>query len=388
MKEKIIKWVLPFIIILAGLGLLLLLGSRRAVSVKEVKKEMGALVHIINVVKANHQVVVEGTGTVQAAREITLVPEVSGLTTYVSPDFVAGGFVKKGEIMLEISDADYKSAVEQAKAKKVNAEYELSVTESRARIARAEWEKIANNTGKSPNPLVLHEPQMKNAGAALAAAEAALHQAQLELERTKIIAPFNCIVRSESVEPGQYVRAGSSIAVIAATDLAEIAVPLALEELRWLDIPIQAKGGKGSPAVVTVRVGEEAYQWNGHIVRSQQEVDEKTRMVKVVIEVKEPYKLSGSNKKYPLAINTFAEVSIKGKTISGISIPKTAFRENSTVWVMDNENKLRIRSVTPVRTERETVIIGDGLRPGDVVVNTNLSGAADGMKLRTSDKGN
>lgn len=388
MKEKIMKWVLPFIIILAGLGLMMLLNSSRAVSVKEVKKEMGALVHVMSAVQTKHQVVVEGTGIVQPSREITVVPEVSGLITYVSPYFVAGGFFKKSEIMFEISDADYKLAIEQAKAKKVNAEYELSIIESRARIARTEWEKIAINTDKSPNPLVLYEPQMKNARAALAAAAAALHQSQLELERTKVVAPFNCIVRSESVAAGQYVRAGSTAAVIAGTDSVEIAAPFALEELRWLDIPLQPKGGKGSPAVVTVRVGEDAYHWNGHIVRSQQEVDEKTRMVKIVIEVKEPYKLSGSNKKYPLAINTFVEVSIKGKTISGISIPKAAFRENSTVWVMDNENKLRIRNVTPVRTERETVIIGNGLSHGDVVVKTNLSGVADGMKLRISDKGN
>jgi RND family efflux transporter MFP subunit len=388
-KAKIIKWVLPFIIIFAGLGLTLLFGSRRPDSVKEEKKEAGALVNVINVSKSRHQVVVEATGTVQAAREISVVPEVSGLITYVSPYFVAGGFIQKGEIMFQISDADYKLAIEQARAKKVNAEYELSLAESRALIARAEWERIADKSDKSPNPLVLYEPQLKNARAALAAADAALQQAQLELERTRVAAPFNCIVRSESVETGQYVKSGSSVAVIAGTDSVEIAVPLALEELRWLDIPIQPKDGKGSLAVITVRVGDEAYQWTGHIVRSQQEVDEKTRMVRVVIEVKEPYRLSGLNQKYPLAINTFVEVSIKGKTISGgISIPKTAFREDSTVWVMDSENKLRIKKVTPLRIERERVIIGEGLGHGDIVVITNLSGAAEGMKLRTSDKGN
>lgn len=389
MKAKLIKWVLPFVIILAGVGLMLLLGSWRPVAVKEAKKETGALVHVMSVSKARHQVVVEATGIVQAAREISVVPEVSGLITYVSPYFVAGGFIKKGEIMFQISDADYKLAVEQAKAKKVNAEYELSLAESRARIARAEWERIADKSDNAPNPLVLYEPQLKNARAALAAADAGLQQAQLELERTKVQAPFNCIVRSESVEIGQYVKSGSSMAVIAGTDSVEIAAPLALEELRWLDIPMQPKGGKGSPAVVTVRIGKEAYQWMGNIVRSQQEVDEKTRMVRVVIEVKEPYKLSGANQKYPLAINTFVEISIKGKTISGvISIPKAAFREDSTIWVMDSENKLRIKNVTAVRIERESVIIGEGLGQGDVVVVTNLSGAADGMKLRTSDKGN
>ncbi len=386
MKAKL-KWILPFIIILAGVGLMLLLGSRRTVSVKETKKDAGALAHVMSVARGRHQVVIEATGTVQASREVSVVPEVSGLITYVSPDFVAGGFIQKGEIMFQISDADYKLAVEQARAKKVNAEYELSLAESRARIARAEWERIADKSDKSPNPLVLYEPQLKNARAALAAADAGLQQAQLELERTKVQAPFNCIVRSESVETGQYVKSGSSVAVIAGTDSVEIAAPLALEELRWLDIPGQPRVGKGSPAVVTIRVGQDAYQWNGHIIRSQQEVDEKTRMVKVVIGVKDPYKLSGANQKYPLAINSFVEVSLKGKTISGgISIPKAAFREDSTVWVMDTEKKLRIKNITPVRIEREQVIVAEGLEHGDMVVITNLSGAAEGMKLRPSDK--
>jgi RND family efflux transporter MFP subunit len=386
-KPKLLKWVIPLLIVLGGLIVMALLVHSRPVAVKEEKEDPGALVHIVKVKKGTGQAMVSGSGTVRSSREITLIPQVSGRVDYVHPSFVAGGFFRKGDLLFRIEDADYRLAVEQARAKKANAEYEISVTQSRALIARSEWERLQKDGDAEPNPLALHEPQLKNAQAALASAEASLAQALLDLERTSIHAPFSALVREESVEPGQYVRAGNPVAVLAGVGTAEIVVSLAPDETGWLDIPEQASGGRGSPATVTADTGAERNIWNGYIVRSLREVDAETRMVRIVVVVEDPYNLSSGKGNKPMQIGSFVGVILKGKKLQDVvSIPRTAFREGSTVWVMDDEDKLRIRQVQAVRVERDRVFIRTGLEGNERLVLTTLSGAAEGMKLRPAEE--
>jgi RND family efflux transporter MFP subunit len=377
---KLMKILLPFIIILTGIGVMAVLIAHRPVPKKEIRPDRGALVSILKVKKQDWQVIVSGTGTVEATEEVNVMPQVSGRVAYVSPSFVAGGFFQKGDLLFEIEQTDYLLALKQAEAAKAKAEHDLAVIESKARIARKEWELMAKDDRK-PNPLVIYEPQLKNAKAALASASAAVEQARLNLERTKLYAPFNCRVRSEKIALGQFVTAGSSVAVLSGTDTAEIIVPLPLDELQWIDIPKPGTEGRGSSATVSISIGDTTHQWQGQVVRSTGEVDLKTRMMKIVVAVKDPYGLK--NSKPALAIGSFVNVRIKGKTLSGVFvIPRNAFRDGSTVWTMDADNKLRIKKVTPLRIERDEVIISEGLNDGDLVVLTTLSGAADGMKLR------
>ncbi|NIO19864.1 MAG: efflux RND transporter periplasmic adaptor subunit [Candidatus Aenigmarchaeota archaeon] len=296
-----------------------------------------------------------------------------------------GGFFQKNEILFEIEDSDYRLALEKAKAVKAKAEYDLATIESQARIARREWKKINNDSQTPPNPLVLYEPQLKNARAALISASAAIEQAELDLERTKIKAPFNCRVRSEDIDLGQYVRTGDRVAELAGTDTAEIHVPLSADDLRWLHIPLYGKTHNGSPAYISVHIGGKQYTWQGRVVRSTGEVDPKSRMMQLVVEIKDPYGIiEQKDPAHPvLASGTFVIVQIRGKTLKDVFvIPRIAFRDNSTVWLMNKENKLRIKNVIPVRIEKEKVIIGKSLDDGDMIVLTNISGAADGMKLR------
>jgi RND family efflux transporter MFP subunit len=298
---------------------------------------------------------------------------------------VGGGFFLKGDLLFMIEAEDYRLAVERAEAAKAKAEYELARVESNARIAREEWERIAEDKSE-PNPLVVHEPQLKNARASLASASAALKQAQLHLERTKVYAPFNCRVRSEQIAEGQFVSAGRSVAVLSASDTAEIIVPLPLEELVWLDIP-RVGARRGSKATVNVSVGGRTFKWQGQVVRSLGEVDPKSHMARVVVAVDDPYGLDRNSGRPELKVGTFVEVQLHGSTLKGIiAIPRYAFRENSTVWIIDEESRLRIIKVAPVRMKQNEVLIKEGLNEGDTVVITTLSGAADGMKLRTVKK--
>ncbi len=390
-KEKLIKIALPLIIILTGLGITAALIANRSGPEKEIKDDRGALVRIRTVKKQDRRVIVRGTGTVQAAQEVKIIPQVSGRAVWISPSMAAGGFFGEGDMLFEIEDTDYRLALEKAEAARAKAEYELAAAEGRARVARMEWKRLAGEGSEKPNPLVLYGPQLKNARAELASADASIKQAELDLARTRIRAPFNCRVRQENLATGQYVRAGESVAVLAGTDTAEIAVPLPLEEIYWINIPRTGTGEEGASAKVVINSRIGRYEWNGRVVRSTGEVRQKSRMMNVVISVNDPYGVDGAGGPDgpSLATGRFVEVFLEGKMLAGvISVPRTAMRDNSSVWIMDEENRLRIRPVNVIRYEQGDALVAEGLEDGDRIVLASLSGAADGMKLRVVTEGN
>jgi RND family efflux transporter MFP subunit len=384
-KTKLIKIGIPVALIVIGFIIMKALVSLHPAAVKHVKKDPGILVEVMKAEKEEAAMTVKGTGTVKAAQEISVIPQVSGLVVYRAPGLDVGGFFEKGSLLFRIEDTDYRLALEQAQSSKANAEYELAKIEGQAEIARSEWDKINKGNEIPPNPLVLFEPQLKSSKAAHASASAKVEQAKLDLARTEIKAPFNTRIRSENIEIGQYVKSGSSVAILAGSDTAEIAVPLTTKQLRWLDVPRHREKKNGADSLVSLNIGETIYKWEGHVVRSTGEVDQKSRMMKVIVEIKDPYGLKANTDGRPaLAAGSFVNVLIKGKRLKDVFIiPRTAFRDNSTVWTMDKENMLKIKKVKTLRLERERVIISEGIDDGDMIVLTNLSGAADKMKLRT-----
>lgn len=385
-QEKLRKIILPIILLLAGALVMLLMVTLRPEPGKTVKPDSGALVELLAAQPEKRPVRIFATGTVQSRQEITLTPQVRGRVVWLAPHFVAGGFFRAGEPLFRLEPTDYAAGVERARAALAKAELELATTESRARIARQEWEALHTDAAP-PNALVLHEPQLKDARNNLEAARANLALAELDLARTEFFAPFDCRVRAEQIDIGQYVKDGTSVATLIGTDLAEIIVPLPLGDLTWLDVPAAAESRPGSRAIVSFTVNGQRFTWQGAIDRSLGEVDPQGRMLRVAVSVDDPYHLKQPNDTQPdLVTGLFVEVTILGTPISAYAIPRKALREGNTVWIMDSSRQLRIRPVQVARTERDLVLITEGLNPGDRTVLTNLSGAAEGMLLRTAER--
>jgi RND family efflux transporter MFP subunit len=389
-KQKAIKIILPIIILLVGIIVMRSLIVNRPVPQKQARVNPGALVKVIKVEKQDRQLKVFGTGTVQPEQEVTITLQVNGVINKVAPGFTAGAFFRKGELFFAVESIDYELALDRAKASLIRAENEITIVESKAAVARKEWERLKLKDQKEPNPLIVYGPQSEDARANRDVALANLKQAELDLQRTKIRAPFNCLVRKEEVGEGKYVRAGNNVAMVASVDAAEIVVPLPLDDLRWLSIPRQGNSEKGSTATVRLDLGGKMYQWQGHLVRSLGEVDMRSRMAQVVVRVEDPYKLLAevNTQKLNLELGMFVEVVFQGETLTDLTeIPRAALREDSTVWIMDNNQKLKITPVEIIQHQKNTVLIGSGLDNGDLVIMTTLPGGTDGMKLRSVSEG-
>jgi len=110
--------------------------------------------------------------------------------------------------------------------------------------------------------------------------------------------------------------------------------------------------------------------------------------MELIVEINDPYGLARKGSLHPpLAVGTFADIRLKGKKLTDVFvIPRMALRDNSTIWIMDKDSSLQIKKIMPVRVERENIIVYEGINDGDLIILSNISGAANGMKLRAMEQ--
>ena len=120
----------------------------------------------------------------------------------------------------------------------------------------------------------------------------ATKQAQLDLERTEIKAPFNAIIETREVELGQYINRAQSAAILYGADEVEVRLPLAIRQLGYLDIPLGTRGelvGNAAPDVtLTGFYGGEEHHWRGKLVRAEATIDPNSNTVQTIIRVQQP----------------------------------------------------------------------------------------------------
>jgi len=378
---------LVLVILGVGISIGALLKYTRKAPARVEKKIVAPLVKVQPVHQQDVQMVVQGYGTVQPKVQAEVVPQVSGKVVAINPNVKNGGFVRAGETLITIDPRDYELAVQRAEAEVARAEVELDLEKAEAEVSRQEWEQL--NPGKEPpSPLIVREPQIRQAQTRLEATKAQLATAELNLERTRVSLPFDGRVVSKTVDLGQYVNVGQSIGKVYSIEAVEIEVPLEDWELAWFDIPANpvSINGSSSPATGSkVEVRSEfaggTHVWQGYVVRTTGEIDKTSRLVSVVVEVAEPFR--GANGRPPLVPGMFVELLIKGKTLEkSIPVPRDAIHEGNKVWVVE-KGRLHIQPLEIARADEDFVYTISGLDDGAMIVLSSLDTVTEGMKVRS-----
>ena len=331
---------------------------------------------------------VRSQGRVAAQTEIDLVTGVAGNIIKISPAFVSGGFFKKGDLLVSIDPAEYDLRVAQAQARVMEAQYQLTREEAEAEQARDEWRHLGQG---DPNPLSLRIPQLKEKKAKLAAEQEELKNAKLLRQRTDFRAPFNGRVRSKEVGMGQYLSEGAILGIIYNSDLAEIRLPLSTQELAFVDfpeLPNRIQPARGALVRLTANYQGQQQTWSGHIVRSEGVVDQETGMVMVVAQIPDPFGLATKKPELSdlqsstiiLPLGLYVEASIEGRWLDNlVALPASALFPNNRVVVIDEEKRVRFRSVEVLKREREQIIIKAGLQAGERVLVSGLLHPVEGL---------
>ena len=385
-KKRFIQFGISVVLIAMGVvGFLVLTASKPEMK----KRKPPAPVPMVRTIKTNsgpQTVYIKGEGTVRPLREINLVSEVGGKVVGVSPALVNGGVFKEGDTLLQIDPVDYELAVTLARAKVKEAESRLELAEEEALAAVEEWRLLypdSSSEDSKPSALVAKQPQLAAAQARLEADKADLRKALLHLERTKLKAPFAGRVGAENVDVGQYVSPGQTLGSLYSTEAAEIVVPLEGGDLFWFDVPaFTSTDGRGAPAVIRASLAGRELSWPGKVVRTEGRLDERTRMIHVVVRVDKPYA-----RRPPLVFGLFVTVEIEGRNLHNCTvIPRGALHQGNVVWVLDQESRLRFRKVEVARVQGDEVVVTKGLEDGEAVVTTPLKAVTDGMTVRMVSK--
>lgn len=364
------KRLAPFLILIAAIVITVALIILRP-EPNEVAPERPAT--RIEVMEAEPQAVrltVKSQGNLLPKIESQLAVEVSGRIIEMSPSFRAGGRFQKGDMLFRIDPSDYEAAVSGRAADLATARLSLAQEKALAGQAAADWEALGDGEASD---LTLRKPQLAQAEALIASAEAALRQAERDLERTEIRAPYDGLVLSKSVDLGQYVMANPAnpVASIYATEVGEVRLPIALREADFLNDPAIDQ----SKVTLFVDGPSGKKEWPARLARFEATVDPSSRLIYAVAEVEKPFENG-------LRRGMFLEAEIEGKSLKDVYVlPRYALRGSDTIYVVTPENTLITRTVDILKTDAEEAILTGGIQPGDQIATSPVAYFVENMPV-------
>lgn len=338
-------------------------------------------VQITKAVSVTKRLGVTMQGEVNAKVQAVLAAQVAGRIVWVSPSFAEGGAFREGETLVRIDDADYRLSVVRARSQVAQAREALAREEAEGELARRDWASLGKG---DPSPLALREPQLAQAKAALDAAQAQLQDAELDLARTAVKAPFAGRVRARRANLGDYVAPGAPVADAFSTNTMEIRVALTDPDLALLNLPLgyTAPPNGGPVATLTATVSGQARTWTGRLSRLDANVDPRTRQVFGIVEVANAF--SGPA---PLAPGLYTNVQIGGgREETFVSAPRSALKRNEFIYVVRPNGTIEVRNVLPAQTTVDEVLLRTGLAAGEQVVVSTLASPRQGMRVTPIDR--
>lgn len=332
---------------------------------------------------------VQSQGKVQASRRVNLSAATSGQVSWVSSSFVAGGFFEADEVILRLDSSDFENALERSRSTMAQAETEAD----HAAVELARYRELAQRRLVSESQVQELQRQADISAGRLRDAKAVMAQTELDLRRSEVRAPFATIVEDTSIELGQNVNRGQSLANLLSADDVEVRLPLALSQLGYLDIPLGYRGelpdAMAPEVILSGMFGGQLHHWQGKLLRTEAGIDASNNSVQAIVRVEQSATqnpLPGeSSQSIPLPVGLFVEASIRGKTVSDLfALPREVIRSGNRVLIVDAENRLRFREVEILRLEDDRVLIASGLRAGERICMSPIQAVVDGMLVQVA----
>jgi RND family efflux transporter MFP subunit len=417
-KGGLFKTIRVFVVLFIALVIAVVLVIMRPRAERQVPVDKGHLVEVFSAKTEDVEMVVESFGTVAPREVLKLVAQVHGQIVALDPAFKEGGFVQEKTRLIQIDPRTYRLAVERRKVQIKQAEAELKrlkqevvnlkarmkIAGSDVKLARNEYLRLKklidrkviaqSQLDKSEqaylasqerlqaldNQMALTDPQKEQLIAARDMARVMHQEAKLDLERSSIVAPFEGWVLEKAIEVGQYVNIGQQLGKIYSAGQLDIEVRIPTKDLKWFPEDM----GQETPLLADVvfkNAGNE-HIWRGRVARIKAMMDERTRTLPMVIEIDETPATERPQNPFGLRPGMFVTIRIKGKKIQNVFVlPRYLVYPGDVVYTVKDDT-LKSNRVKILRGYKDTVIIGDGLSEGALIVKSPLSSPMDGMRVR------
>ena len=422
-KGGLFKTMRVFVVLFLALVIAVVLVIVRPKAERQVPVDKGLLIEVLPAKAENINMVVESFGTVAPRESLKLVAQVRGQIVAIDPAFKEGSFVQKNTRLIHIDPRTYRLEVERRNVQIKQAEAELKrlaqevinlqarvkIAGSDVKLAKNEYLRLKKLIDRKViaqsqldkaeqaylasqerlqalnNQLALVDPQKEQLIAARDMARVMYQEAKLDLERSSIVAPFEGWVLEKAIEVGQHVSSGQQLGKIYSAGQLDIEVRIPSKDLKWFldDMGIEAP----ILADIVFKHGGSENIWSGRVARIKAMMDQRTRTLPMVIEVDETRITSRQKNAFRLRPGMFVTVRIKGKEIQNVFVlPRYLVYPKDVVYTVKDDT-LKSNSVKILRGYGDTVIIGEGLSEGELIVKSPLSSPSEGMRVRLKPDG-
>ncbi|MDD7986788.1 efflux RND transporter periplasmic adaptor subunit [Lentisphaera marina] len=329
--------------------------------------------------QSTEQIYIYTSGKVIPERQLSIKPRITGEITKIHTMLHPGGHINKGEVIAEIDPTDYEIALTQAQSKVKEAEFQYQLELGEQDVAKYEWNFLEDKDKISEleKQLILRIPHLEKAKSDIAAAKAQLKQAEINLSRTKILAPFNVQVIERNVTEGSQVNLQSSIAELIDSDNFWVEASIRYERLPWIQSRnINSPGAEAE--IIPSSIVSKGFVWKGNVLRMLPNISENARRARLLIEVKSPL----NQQETPLLLNTYVRIKIAGPEVQNIfKIPANVIHEGNKIYIYGQDERLEIRELDILWSDNSYAYIKDGLNEGELLISTTLDSAVPGLKL-------
>ena len=329
--------------------------------------------------RQDYQTVIRTQGVVRPHNEVTLTAQVSGRIVKILPEFEDGAFFKKGDVLLELDEADFQANLIGAEAGLARAKTVFAQEETRAKQARLNWEDLGYD--EEPNELVLRLPQLREAEANVRAAEAQLERARTDFERSKVRAPYSGRVRQRIVGLGQTIGGSTALGTIFAVDYAEVRLPIAGRDMAFLSLP---ESPDDPPVEVELKDAlneENDNRWRAQIVRTEGALDQNSLELFAIARIRDPF--GRQSEHAPLRVGQPVLGYIPGEVLEDVhAIPRVAVRKLENIYLVDKKDlTLSQLTIVPIFSDEDHLIVRDpAITPDKYLAMTYLIYAPEGAK--------
>ena len=311
-------------------------------------------VNLAPVEKADFPVYLTGLGTVQGFNTVQVRTRVDGQIDKIA--FQEGQVVKEGDLLAEIDPRPYQATLDQAKAKKVQDEANLA----NATLDLQRYTRLGEFATKQQ--LDTQRSTVAQLTAQIAADDAAIYNAQTQLDYTQIKSPITGVVGLRQVDVGNIVNAATQTGIVTVAQIEPIAVIFTAPEDQLPYISEAQKVSALKVIAITTDGKKPLADGSLAVINNQVDTTSGTIRLKAVFDNKTHTLWPGQSVSTRLLLKTLKDATV---------VPDDAIQHSTNglyAYTVNQDNKAELHQVKVSQSIDGHTVVNEGLTPGERVI--------------------
>jgi multidrug efflux system membrane fusion protein len=374
-KSRTIRWILPIAALAAAgyFGWQRWNGPTQAETTQKSaasSRSPAVPVTIAPVVKADFPVYLTGLGTVQGFNTVVVRTRVDGQIDKIA--FKEGQLVNQGDLLAQIDPRPFQAALDQAKAKKAQDEANLA----NANLDLQRFTKLGEFATRQQTDT--QRSTVAQLTAQLAADDAAIANAQTQLDYTTVKAPISGVAGLRQVDQGNIVNAATQTGIVTIAQIEPIAVIFTApeEQLPYIN---EAQSAQPLKVIALTTDGKKTLSDGTlSVVNNQVDTTSGTIRLKAVFDNKNHALWPGQSVSTRLLLTTLKDASV---------IPDDAVQHGTDglyAFAVNQENKAELHKIKVTKSIDGRSVVDEGLSPGQQVITAGQYRVQPGTLVSTA----